>query len=69
VIKNGSYREVLGGIGQAQMVGFCSGKLLLQPVSDLPSNNHNRTNILVYQWEPEQMPGPWAKDQKKWSRM
>jgi len=54
VIKNGSNQEVLGGIGQVQMVGFCSGKLL----SQLVSNNHNRTNILVYQWKHEQMPGP-----------
>ena len=35
VIKNGSNRELLGGIGQAQEVGFCSGKLLLQLVSQL----------------------------------
>jgi len=57
LIKNGSYREALGGIGQVQVVGFCSGKLLLQLVPNLPSNNHNQTNILVYQWEPEQMLG------------
>jgi hypothetical protein len=47
------------------MVGFCSGKLLLQLVIKPVSNNHTQTNILVYQWEPEQMPGPGAKDQKK----
>jgi len=28
VIKNGSNWEVLGGIGQDQVVGFCSGKSL-----------------------------------------
>ena len=65
LIKNGSYREVLGGIGQAVEFGFVTGKLLSQTFHNYPSNNHNQTNHIRYTIQPKQLPGPRAKDQKK----
>jgi hypothetical protein len=50
VIKNGSYREALGGIGQVQEVGFCSGKLLPQLVikPSTATNPTTTTKQIIY---------------------